>query len=108
MNKPMKVILSLVMAAALAVVLLSVLDYTSLGNRLKDLETQLLQATSDKEALVAEKEPLYKDLQDKRTELNRVTLSLAELTERQEELKTENEQLQKDIDTLKSSGILVP
>ncbi len=104
MNKNLKFYLFAAAAAALALLLVFGIRYADLSKQMRTVQQQLIEATSEREAVVAEKQPLYDDLKNKKTELNRTSQSLAELTEKKEELRQDIEQLQKDIEALKSSG----
>lgn len=101
MNKPLRLILCLVMAAAFALIIVCGLNYLRLTKELRSCEQQLAESRETWEKIAAEKEELQIDLRAKQKELKETKLTLDETTERASELKAEIEQLRKDIDLLK-------
>ena len=101
MNNQLKVILCLVMAAACALIVVCGLNYLHLTRELCSIEQQLAESRETWEKIAAEKETLQDSLRAKQKELKETKLTLDETTERATELKTEIEQLRKDIELLK-------
>ena len=103
MNNQLKIILCLVMAAALALITVCGLNYLRLTKELRSSEQQLAESRETWETIAAEKEALQDDLRAKQKELKEAKLTLDETTERASELKAEIEQLRKDIELLKAN-----
>lgn len=101
MNKPMKIILCCVMAAALALMMICALNYLSLGRQLDTCKQQLAESRETWEGIAAEKEALQEELKEVRKKLNIANLELEQSTADADEIKAEIEQLRTEIDSLK-------
>ena len=103
MTKSLRLVLLLVMAAAILFMVFALLDYTKMNRELSSLQNQLAVSRQTWETIADEKVELQGVLKTKKEELKEAELSLSEASERAETLKAEIDSLNKEIDTLKES-----
>ena len=101
MTKSLRLILLLVIAAALLFMVLSFLNYIHMKNDLDDLTDRLAVSRETWEKIAEEKVELQGILKTKKEELKEAELSLSEATERAKTLRGEIEVQQQEIQTLK-------
>ena len=104
MNKSTRLLLYIIMLAAMALICVCFLHYISLNRQYLDFDRQLSESRETWESIAAEKEALQVSLAEKKNELKEAELSYRESTERAEELKAEIEQLTEEIDNLKQNN----
>ena len=100
MKRSLKIILCLVMLAAVALMSVSMKNYLELGNNLRELRTQLTESRNRWEGIAAEKEVLEDELYVKNLELKKTEQSMNDAVKKNEELRSEIESLKKDISDL--------
>lgn len=103
MTKSLRLVLLLVIAAAVLFMVISFLDYSHRKHDLTVLEQNLSVSRKTWETIAEEKVELQAVLKTKKEELKEAELSLSEASERAKTLKAEIETLQKDIQALKES-----
>ena len=101
MNKPLRITVCIVMAAALALMGFCTLNYLNLGKELRSCEAQLAESRTTWETIAAEKEALQTDLKAKQKELSIARLELDSATEDAKKIRAEIETLRTEIETLK-------
>jgi len=104
MSKSTKVILCLVLVAALATMTVLFLRYRSGSQTLSALNAQLAESRNTWETLAAEKEALQKELKSVTNDLKEAQLSLQEATDRATELRSQIETLQQEIAQLEENA----
>lgn len=104
MNKRLNILLCLVMAAAVTLMLICLLQYLNLGKDLRLQEKQLSESRASWEKIAEEKETLQAELKKIKEDLKEAELSYSEFTEKITKLTEENESLQKEIDRLKKEA----
>ena len=110
MNKSLRVLMLLIIAAAAVLIMILGSNWMNLGKQLQETNMLLSESRKSWETTASEKEELQDQLQDLKDELKEANLSLTEAEERASTLTAEIEQLQKDIAELtekdeKSSNI---
>ena len=103
MTKPLRLILLLVMAAAILFMAVGLMNYIKMKTDLSGLQNQLVLSRQAWETTADEKVELQGILKGKKEELKEAELTLSEATERAETLRAEIEQLNKEIDSLKEN-----
>lgn len=104
MNKPMKILAWIVMAAAVLMMVFCSVTYVKLGRELGQYQQQLDESREIWEKIAAEKEELQKELKDKQRDLNKAQLDLDEATADIEQVKADIEQLTAEIEALKKAA----
>ncbi len=104
MNKKMKAILFIVMAAGVALIAVCLLNYTSLRNELADCDRQLNESVEKWQKTAAEKEALQDDLKEKKKQLNIAQLELDSALEDAVVIQEEIDTLKKEVETLKQNS----
>ena len=100
MNKSLRILLFVALAAAVLLMVLSSMRYHDLGDQLSDLRFRLSESRSNWEKTAAEKETLQKDLDEKQLMLKKTEQSLNDATKKTEELRAEINLLKKEIEAL--------
>lgn len=101
MNKSLRMTVYIVMAAALALMVFSAINYIHIGKELRSCEVQLAESRTVWETTAAEKESLQADLKGKQNELSIARLELDSATEETEKIRAEIETLRSEIEALK-------
>ena len=104
MSKTQKLILWIVLAAAVLVMVFCTLNYLNLKGRLRETSLQLSDSRVTWEGIAAEKEALQEDLKTIKNELKEAELSLEEAQTRAEEIREEIKTLQDEIKTYDPVG----
>ena len=97
MSKTQKLILWIVLAAAVLVMAFCSINYLNLKSRLRETGQQLSDSRVTWEGLAAEKEALQEDLKTIKNELKEAELSLEEAQTRADEIREEIKTLQEEI-----------
>ena len=103
MNKTQKIMLSAVIAVAIAVMIVLGGQYLSYRRELSGLKSDLAVSTAAWKKINEEKLVIQKELKAVKNDLRDVELTIEESEERAETLKKDIETLEQDIDELKSS-----
>ena len=103
MTNRLKMILCLVMAAAVTLVLICLFQYLNMGKDLRLREKQLSESRASWEKIAEEKEALQTDLKKMMEDLMEAELSYSEYSEKIIKLQEENESLRNEIDRLKKA-----
>ena len=101
MKSSLKIILMVVMAAAIAVIGLSWTSLFSDQRLLREKQAELEKSRETWEAIAAEKEGLQDELKEVENALKEAKLTLEEKTARAETLQAEIETLKQEIEALK-------
>ena len=104
MNKPVKMILCIVMIMSVILMVVCGLNLFSLRSQLKDVELRLEESRNTWEAIDADKRALQDDLKLVNNTLKEANQSLSEWSEQSVSMQQEIEELRTQIESLKAGA----
>ena len=104
MNKPMKIILVIVLIISVALMVVCGLNLISLRSQLKDVELRLEESRNTWEAIDTDKRALQDDLKLVQNNLKQANQDLTEWSEQSVSMQMEIEELRTQIEALKTGA----